>query len=423
MIIKKFTAQTMTEALAKVRGELGTDAIILSTRTQKRGGVLDLVGKSLVEVTAAVDETPARDSGRKSTPPARPVTPPEAGLYPPERPVSYTPPARPAAPMPGTRAPEPSRRGTPPEGMAAVRNPAGTPDIDHIFEDIRELKRSVKVLADSASTGTMDGLPANLRTLLAAMQRSGMDDRISKRLIRQLLNELTGTELADPRVISRKTAELLLTGIGGVAPITLTGRKPKVVAFAGATGSGKTTTIAKIAADFTLNQGKRVAVLTTDTKRVDAVGQLKAYCRIINIPLAIAYTPDDLAGIAPKLARSDLILVDTPGSGPTDRPQMQEMEEFVTRLAPQEVHLVMSVTTSLIEMKRIAENFEALRPNRIAFTKLDETDLFGTMLSFAVFSKKPLSYTTFGQNVPGDFSAANPKDLIRRMLEGKPDAR
>jgi len=119
------------------------------------------------------------------------------------------------------------------------------------------------------------------------------------------------------------------------------------------------------------------------------------------------------------IAQSDVILVDTPGSGPMDHAQMREMVEFLQRLVPQEVHLIMSVTTSLIEMKRIFENFNMLKPNRLLFTKLDETDLFGTMLSFAVLSKKPISYVTFGQNVPGDFAPADPKDLIRRILAQK----
>ncbi|MHB9028747.1 MAG: flagellar biosynthesis protein FlhF [Candidatus Latescibacterota bacterium] len=411
MIIKKFTAPTMTEALAKVREELGTEAIILSTRSQKRGGVLDLVGKSLVEVTAAVDDTaPNGRGGNTSSISASltaPIAPAEARLYPPERPAGYEPPSR----IPVSRL----------SSDVKIKDLGGRVELDRLLEDILELKRSVKILADSAATGTLDGLPAGLRTLLSSMQQSGLDDRISKRLIRQLLNELSGIEMADTETILKKTTELMLAGMGDVKPIILAGAKPRLVAFVGPTGSGKTTTIAKLAADFTLNQKKKVAVLTIDTRRVDAVGQLKAYCRIINIPLHIAYSPDELPGLMPGIMQTDVILVDTPGSGPMDRAQMNEMVEFLQRLAPQEVHLIMSVTTSLVEMKRIFENFGMLKPNRLLFTKLDETDLFGTMLSFAVLSKKPISYVTFGQNVPGDFSPADSRELIRRTLERKPE--
>ena len=396
----------MTEALAKVREELGVNAIILSTRSQKRGGVLDFAGKALVEVTAAVDDTPPEEKKTVKRPvSASPIGPDEAMQYSPRPSMSYEPPIRTVAPAPR------------PAGEVEMRDIGNHLEIDRLVEDIRELKRSIKVLADNAAIGTMDGLPLQLRTLLNAMQQNGTDDRIAKRLIRQLLNELTGQEMNDTRVVMHKATDILVAGMGEASPILLAGTRPRVVAFVGPTGSGKTTTIAKLAADFTLNQGKKVSVLTIDTKRVDAVGQLKAYCRIINVPLFIAYSPDELPGIMPGIMPSDVTLVDTPGSGPMDKTQLRETVEFLGRLVPQEVHLAMSVTTALMEMKRIYDNFGVLKPNRLLFTKLDETDRYGTMVSFAVLSKKPMSYVTFGQNVPGDFSLADTRDIIRKILE------
>jgi flagellar biosynthesis protein FlhF len=162
-----------------------------------------------------------------------------------------------------------------------------------------------------------------------------------------------------------------------------------------------------------------VAILTIDTRRVDAVGQLKAYSRIIRIPLFIAYSPDDISGIMPGIMESDITLVDTPGSGPMDKPQMLEMIEFLQKLVPQEVHLVLSVTTSYPEMQRIHTNFGVLKPNRVLFTKLDETDNYGAMLSFAIATRKPLSYMTFGQNVPGDFTIVDPRSVVENALDVK----
>jgi flagellar biosynthesis protein FlhF len=196
----------------------------------------------------------------------------------------------------------------------------------------------------------------------------------------------------------------------------LTGSKPHIVAFVGPTGTGKTTTIAKLATEFSLNQSRSVSVLTIDTKRIDAVGQLKSYCRIIDIPLHIAYSPEELPGIMPRLTASDLVLVDTPGSAPMDKPLMLEMVEFLRRMVPQEVHLTMSVTTSLREMQRIASHFGTLKPNRILFTKLDETDSCGPMFSFSIASRQPMSYVTFGQNVPGDFAPADPEAILKRSF-------
>ncbi len=404
MKIKKFTAPTMTEALAKVREEIGSDAIILSTRSNRKGGVFDFIGHSEVEVTAAVDDKLFEENENSSKSTVR--SPGHAGssnigLYKPMRTVVS----------------EPANEKR--LSDVNVKDIRDRINIEAVMNDIKELKRSLKVVADSALTGEMAGLPPNLATLLANMNASGFEDKISKRITRQLLNELSGGELANPSIILDRNVELLLASMGDICPIIFAGVKPRTVVFVGPTGTGKTTTIAKLATDFSLNMNKKVSVLTFDTKRIDAVGQLKSYCRIINIPLYIAYTPDEISGIMPKLMNSDIVLVDTPGLVPLDRQQMLDMVEFLHRLVPQEVHLTISVTTSLQEMNRIIENFSTLKPNRILFTKLDETDKYGAMLSFAITSGKPMSYITFGQNVPGDFSLIDPESLIRRNLERK----
>ena len=401
----------MTEALAKVREELGTDAIILSTRSEKKGGVLDLIGRPQVEVTAAIDDKQV-ESGQHgaATTAARsaPVGPREAGLYPPSSSSGVY---------------EASKVSSVPKRVDETRitDLGGPVKMDQILSDIKGLKQSISDLADSALTNEMDGLPDQLDKLLKRMNVSGVEEKISKRLVRQLLNDLNGAELSDPDVIKAKATALLASGVGKPTPVLFTGAKPRIVAFVGPTGSGKTTTIAKLATEFTLSMNKKVSVLTIDTKRVDAVGQLKAYCRIINIPLFIAYSPEDIPGIMPGIMESDITLVDTPGSGPMDKAQMLEMVEFLQKLVPQEVHLALSITTSFAEMNRIHRNFGMLKPNRLLFTKLDETDMYGPMLSFALASKKHLSYGTFGQNVPGDFNVVDIESIVGHVLDMKRD--
>jgi len=398
----------MTEALAKVREELGTEAIILGTRTEKRGGVLDFMGQRLVEVTAAIDDS---GDGPDDTPRERPspIRPSDAALFPPEPPVTYD--------------RNKGRTSPAPQSRVEVQNMSNQVDLDRMMKEIGDLKSSVKVLADSALSGDMSGLPPKLASLLKAFQTIGLENGIAKRIVRQLLDDLSGQELSDGVIIAKRATDMLITSIGEVSPIIFAGAKPRMVAFVGPTGSGKTTTIAKLAADFTLNMRKDVSILTIDTKRVDAVGQLKAYCRILNIPLNIAYTPDELPSLMPIIMKSDITLIDTPGSGPLDKPQMIEMVEFLQKLVPQEVHLAMSVTTSYEEMKRIHDNFSVLKPNRLLFTKLDETDRYGPLVSFAINAKKPLSYCTFGQNVPGDFAVTDTVRLIERSLETVSDVK
>ena len=392
----------MTEALAKVRDELGTDAIILNTRSSRKSGIFDFSGPSFVEVTAAVDDkTTGGNGGTRKHDESRttPVTPHEAKLYPPVKNIGYAP----------SDIKKPSD--------VKVKQLHERVHIENMLEDIKELKKAIKTLADSALAGDMAGLPPNLANLLSTMQAAGFEDKIAKKITRQLLNELSGNEIADYGLIIGRATDIMQSGMGDVCPVVFAGAKPRIVTFVGPTGTGKTTTIAKLATDFALGMSRNVSVLTIDTKRVDAVGQLKAYCRIIDIPLHIAYSPEDLPGIMPKLMNSDVTLVDTPGVGPLDRQQMIEMVEFLQRLVPQEVHLTMSVTTSFSEMKRINDNFSTLKPNRVLFTKLDETDNYGAMFSYELSTRKPMSYVTFGQNVPGDFSIAEPEKLLRKMLE------
>ncbi|MFC1606754.1 flagellar biosynthesis protein FlhF [Candidatus Latescibacterota bacterium] len=410
MIIKKFTAPTMTEALAKVREELGTDAIILSTRSEKKGGVLDLIGRPKVEVTAAIDDKQVESGQHEAATTATrsaPVGPREASLYPPSSSGVYD---------ASTVSSIPKR-----VDETRITDLGGPVKMDQILEDIKGLKKSISDLADSALTNEMDGLPDHLDKLLKRLNASGVEEKISKRLVRQLLNDLNGAELSDPGFIKEKATALLASGVGKPTPVLFKGAKPRIVAFVGPTGSGKTTTIAKLATEFTLSSSKNVSVLTIDTKRVDAVGQLKAYCRIINIPLFIAYSPEDIPGIMPGIMESDITLVDTPGSGPMDKAQMLEMVEFLQKLVPQEVHLALSITTSFAEMNRIHNNFGMLKPNRLLFTKLDETDMYGPMLSFALAAKKHLSYATFGQNVPGDFNVVDIESIITHILDMNQD--
>ena len=267
MNIKKFTAPTMTEALAKVRDELGPDAIILNTRSNRKGSVFDFLGNTFVEVTAAVDNkvtgnTKGYSGSARSSASGTSVAAGGDGY----KPVS------------------PRRTDN-----VRVKTLGERADVEGIMDDIKELKKSIKVLADTALTGDLAGLPEHLATLLVSMQASGYDDKIAKRVTRQLLNELSGSELADISVIREKATKLLVSSMGNVCPVIFAGSKPRIVAFVGPTGTGKTTTIAKLATEFLLNMNKKVSVLSIDTKRVDAVGQLKSFCRIIDVPLFVAY--------------------------------------------------------------------------------------------------------------------------------------
>ena len=198
--------------------------------------------------------------------------------------------------------------------------------------------------------------------------------------------------------------------------INLRGRKPRTVALIGPTGVGKTTTLAKIAARFVLEQNVDAALITADTYRISAVEQLKTYSDIIGIPLTIVYTPDELRVALHKYADKDLILVDTAGRSQHNAYQMQELQEFLQAAPHIEKHLVLSATTKQQDAKDILTKFAACKPDRVIFTKTDETSSVGLIPNLLYEQDIALSFLTNGQSVPDDIVPATPEALAELLL-------
>ena len=204
----------------------------------------------------------------------------------------------------------------------------------------------------------------------------------------------------------------LKTGTG----IGLKDGRPKIVALIGTTGVGKTTTIAKIAARFVLEKGVSVALITADTYRISAVDQLRTYSDIIGLPLEIVYSAAELKAAIRKHKDKKLILIDTAGRSQNNEYQMQELKEFLEEEPGIEKHLVMSATTKERDAEKILERFSACRPDRILFTKTDETDSLGFIVNLLFDRRLALSYLTNGQSVPDDIEPARPEALAKLLL-------
>lgn len=198
--------------------------------------------------------------------------------------------------------------------------------------------------------------------------------------------------------------------IGGAIQLK---NRPTVAALVGPTGVGKTTTIAKLAAHFVLFDRAKVALITIDTYRIAAVEQLKTYAEIINLPVSVVYTPEDYQNAIDTLSDYDLILVDTAGRSQKNIGQIQDLQGFLERRPPDEVHLVISATTKPGDMKDIVERFRDVGFNRIIFSKLDETNEVSSLLGLAGKTFIPLSYITTGQNVPDDIEVVTAERLSR----------
>jgi len=192
----------------------------------------------------------------------------------------------------------------------------------------------------------------------------------------------------------------------------------KVVALVGPTGVGKTTTIAKLAANFALREKYRVALITADTYRIAAVEQLKTYADLIGIPIEVVYTPQELQEALYRHQDKQLVLIDTAGRSPANQPQMAELETLLAVDSTIEKHLVLSATTKFTECLSTVQRFQDCNPQKYLFTKIDEACNMGTVFSLMYHSPRPLSYITTGQNVPDDIEQADPERLTNLMLRG-----
>ena len=194
----------------------------------------------------------------------------------------------------------------------------------------------------------------------------------------------------------------------------------RIVALLGTTGVGKTTTLAKIAAKFVLEQRTNAALITADTYRISAVEQLKTYSDILELPLEIVYNPQELASALERHRDKDLILIDTAGRSQHNEYQLRELEEFL-RINPRiEKHLVISATTKFTDARQIMNKFAQVEPDKIIFTKIDETSSLGMIVNLLHDKKYSLSYITTGQSVPDDIERAG-SDILANFLLKKVD--
>ena len=198
--------------------------------------------------------------------------------------------------------------------------------------------------------------------------------------------------------------------------IKLSRRGAKIVALVGTTGVGKTTTLAKIAAKFVLEQGIGAALITADTYRISAVEQLKTYSDILGLPIEIVYTPQELALAIDRHKDKELVLIDTAGRSQYSESQMYELQEFLKVNPRIEKHLVVSASVKLNDAKEIIKKFSAVEPEKIIITKIDETSNFGTVINLLRYENLPLSYLTTGQSVPDDIEVGNPDSLASLLI-------
>ncbi len=197
---------------------------------------------------------------------------------------------------------------------------------------------------------------------------------------------------------------------------------PKVLFFVGPTGVGKTTTIAKIASSFRVEQKKKVALLTADTYRIAAAEQLRTYANILEVPFRVVYTAQEITNSINDFKEYDYILVDTTGHSPNNEAQREGMSELINSVettARKEVFLVLSASTKYRDLMKIADTYKEIADYKLIFTKLDETSTLGNIYNLKMYTGASLSYVTCGQNVPDDIEYFNPQATVKQLLGGR----
>ena len=251
---------------------------------------------------------------------------------------------------------------------------------------------------------------------------------LARRLAAEIAAELepSGEAIVDPdsgalapaAVAALRTRITALLPADGSSPFAiLPGRHgPRRIAFIGPTGVGKTTTLAKVAAQLKLHRGLSVGIVAADTYRIAAVDQLRTYAEILGLPIEVAASPREAAEACARLGEVDVILIDTAGRSQNDCMKLSELRAFLAAAAPDETHLVLSATAGARTLAREAEAFGQLGVDRLALTKLDEAAAFGTLVSLVAAFGKPLSFLTHGQEVPDHIEEARGTRLATLLL-------
>ena len=399
MRIKKYVAETMREALLQIKKDLGEDAVILKTR--KLPKKLFVPGsKDEIEVTAALDE-----NSTGSTAPAFPsINLADLGVY--KRQASQSAPkvSTEFVNKPVSRSPL-----TPP-----VRPPAGDLRFFELREDIRELKDLLKHILQTGETAAAGGFAGGWAILYRRLIDAEVNSEVAKNVI---LSIKGGKDIPDTEV-----NEKFISVLGGYFPVggqlQLKKNGPVRVALVGPTGAGKTTTIAKLAAHYALNKGKKVSLITTDTYRIAAIEQIRTFADIIGLGLHVVFSQDEVEDVFKQVAGDDVVFIDSAGRSQKNTEHLKELEAMIKTIAPDEVHLVVSATSKDSHLLEAVGMFKNCGVNRLLFTKLDETSRLGNIFNVVSTVGIPVSYFAFGQNVPEDIELAQPGRFVQRLWEG-----
>ena len=430
MTINKFQGKTKEEAIEKAKAEFGENAVIMNVKEVKPKGLFGIFASSTYEVTAAIEEKEnfstnmsALASHTKSRENISLAADEEIAIPQPMR----TPAREELVKM------EPVK----PRSFPVISETSITDDEvdekERAYASEKQFKERLDNLSELleqklAKNPSDDGFKSSsnseemniVRMIYTTLLRNDVHEKYANQILDEVEKFIRPGNNVD--MILPNIYQKLVLKFGQPKTIELSGKKPNVVFFIGPTGVGKTTTIAKIASKYKVEYNRKVAFITADTYRIAATEQLRVYADILDAPMSIVYSVDEINEAIEKYMDYDLIFVDTAGfshKNEQQRSDMKKLLEGVNEEYRKEVYLVLSATTKYHDLMDIVDVYREISNYKLIFTKLDETSSYGNLLNIKLYADADLSYVTNGQNVPDDIEVFDTQKIVKQLLGGK----
>ncbi|MBF0302794.1 MAG: flagellar biosynthesis protein FlhF [Desulfamplus sp.] len=378
---KTYKARSIQKALADIKEELGSDAMILATRRIPKSP-RDPYSDDMFEVDAAPNTV---ERTKEKLDVVQPFS-------------------------------------TPLNGLSSNAYGGENPNSDiSIIDELSNIKDLISLVGFGSGMESILCSHTESAGILASLLRAGISEKRSH-LILQRASIAMDSDLSRHRGIVQPLKKYVIRECmkdihtRDVFARPLDSGMPHIAAFVGPTGVGKTTTIAKLAADLSIKKKKRVGLISIDNYRIGAFEQLKAYASIMGLLCIAAFNQEDFIRALKKMESMDVVLIDTAGHSHSDTVRMREFSEVIRSDYKISVHLVLSVTTGFLDMREVVNSFSRLNPETYVFTKVDETRRCGKIFDQINDLQLPVSIITNGQRVPEDLIIPDTRDLLSIML-------
>ena len=433
MIIKKFIGKNEEEATALAKKDLGENLVIMNVRKVKAKPPFAFLKSKRVEVTAAVEEDdPTMEQIRR-------IARAQVSAQEKAKASSASEPVKTAGNDKTTE-----------KVLAAssAQSAVSTDDKNRVLEEKLDnlqtiLEKKLGPASEEKPVKVKDTVPEPVAEKeVSSPSTEPEPDRETSRFLRLLYNTMIDNDIDEKLVnelvtgagdISKPGAKLdhylsavyqkMILRFGKAEGIAEPGAKgPVVIFFIGPTGVGKTTTIAKVASSLSVNNKKKVALLTTDTYRIAAADQLRTYASILEVPFRVIYSEDELSIACDDFKDCEYILVDTAGHSHKSEELLIKQKSFMECLpetVTKQCFLVLSATTKYKDLKKIVDNYRSVSEFQLIFTKLDETSTLGSLYNITCYSDSSIAFVTCGQNVPDDIETFNAQRIVKQLLGGE----